>query len=182
MPLTLRHLTMLFFRTGTLVLGGGQPTIAALYAETVAARRWLSAERFGLIFALARITPGTNLLAFCAGLGWDLLGWAGSIAGVAAVAVPSSIIAVFLTEGYEAWNSNPVAIAAIAGILACGVGMMAAGAWQIVGPHLRGRDAVRALAIAVGALVLTSRWALGPVPVLAAAALAGLVWRPPVDR
>jgi chromate transporter len=180
-PLTLQRLALLFFRTGTFVFGGGQPTMAALYTEVVGARRWLPPERFGLVFALARITPGTNLLAFCAGLGWELLGWPGALAGVLAVGVPSSIIAVILTEGYEAWKSNAVAMAAIAGILASGVGMMAAGAWQIVGPNMNRRRAARALVLAIGAFILSGTLGLAPVQVLALAALAGVVWRSPVE-
>ena len=73
---SLRRLTSIFFRVGNLTFGGGDPTMAALQSELVATRRWLDEEQYGLIYGLARITPGTNLLAFCAAAGWLIAGWA----------------------------------------------------------------------------------------------------------
>src|SRR5678815_4451031 len=95
---SLRRMGGLFLRTGNLTFGGGDPTMAVLYTEMVTAREWLAAETYGLVYALARITPGTNLLAFCAGTAWELLGWPGAIAGVLAASVPAAIIVMFLTE------------------------------------------------------------------------------------
>ena len=69
MTLTRGRMTALFLRVGNLTFGGGDPTMSALYAELVTNRRWMSNETYGLIYALARITPGTNMLAFCAAAG-----------------------------------------------------------------------------------------------------------------
>ena len=64
---SLKRLTWIFLRVGNLTFGGGDPTMAALQSALVHARRWLDEEEYGLIYGLARITPGTNLLAFSAG-------------------------------------------------------------------------------------------------------------------
>src|SRR5690348_18127511 len=80
--------------------------MAAIYRETVTGRAWLTPEKYAVSYALARITPGTNLLAFCAGTAWELLGWPGAIAGVLAASVPSAIIVTLLTEGYDAVRAN----------------------------------------------------------------------------
>src|SRR5437763_16316125 len=99
----LSHLAGVFFRIGNTTVGGGEPTVAALQKELVR-RGWLSPEQFGLSYALARLTPGTNMLAFCAAAGWYVLGLAGSAAGVVAVTVPSSVLVVWLTGVCEMGN------------------------------------------------------------------------------
>ena len=164
-----------FARIGNMTFGGGDPTIVALYAELVEARKWLARETFGLVYALARVTPGTNMLAFCAGSAWELAGWRGAVAAVAGITVPSTVVVVLLTAGYEGFRENAHAMAAIGGALAAAVGMMAAGAWQLLRPYWKAGGRARAVVLAGGALAL-SQW-LSPVAVLAMAAAAGWFWR-----
>src|SRR5678815_5612358 len=66
-PFSLRRFALLLLRVANLTFGGGDPTMAALHRELVVKRGWLPPDRYGLIYSLARATPGTNLLAFCAG-------------------------------------------------------------------------------------------------------------------
>lgn len=169
-------LAALFGRIGNLTFGGGDPTMAALYQELVIRRRWLDPGQYGLIWSLARVTPGTNLLAFCVGVGWRLAGWRGALAAVLALTVPSAVFTVWLTYAFQSFRSNPYAVAAIGGILAAAVGMMAAGAWQIVQPHITRSGWLRAVLIAAGALALIEITGLSPILVLAAGAAAGAVW------
>jgi hypothetical protein len=63
---SLKQLTWIFLRVGSLTFGGGDPTMAALQSELVVTRGWLTGEQYALIYGLARITPGTNLVAFSA--------------------------------------------------------------------------------------------------------------------
>lgn len=172
-------LTALSARVGNLTFGGGDPTMAAFQQEFVFRRKWLTREEYGLIFGLARVTPGTNLLAFCAGVGWRLLGWPGALAAVGAVTLPSAVLVVWLTFAYGELRSNLLAMAAIGGTLAAAAGLMAAGAFQLVRPHLRSRAWIRALCISGGAVLLARVFALQPIVVLGLAALVGLLWRGP---
>lgn len=172
---SLARLTAIYFRVGNSTFGGGDPTMAVLHSELVRARGWLTAERYGLVYALARVTPGTNLLAFCAGTAWEILGWPAALLAVAAVSLPSAAAVVALTIGYEAFHSNGLAMAAIAATLAAAAGMMAAGAFQLLRPHLKPRRRLRAVVIASAAFA-ASFW-LSPVTVLALAAAAGLLWK-----
>jgi chromate transporter len=176
--LSLYRLFVLCLRLGNLTFGGGAPTMAAMYSEMVVADRWLSPEKYALIYALARITPGTNMLAFCAGTGWELLGWTGAVVGVLAMSLPAAAVVVLLTQGYEAWKTNALAMGAIGGTLAAAVGMMAASGWQLISPFLNRRQWLHAVAIAGPSLAL-SLGGLSPVQVLALAAVAGLIWRVP---
>jgi chromate transporter len=179
---SLGRLTGVFARVGNLTFGGGDPSVAALYSELVTSRRWLAPETYGLVYALARITPGTNVLAFCAGAAWELAGWAGALLAVLAAAVPSAVCVVLLTLGYEAWNHNAVAMAAIAGTLAAAVGLMATSAWQLLAPSIATRDwrsMARGLVIAGAALWLPLQFHTSPVAVLGLAAVVGFLWQEP---
>jgi chromate transporter len=176
---TMPRLTALFARVGNLTFGGGDPTMAALYTELVTARRWLSNETYGLIYALARITPGTNILAFCAAAGWEMLGLAGSVIAVLSVTLPSAVLVVLMSAGYESWKTNPWAMAGIGGILAAASGMMAAGAWQLMAPQWKTGRWARAIVIVAGSFLLVQRLAVAPIAALALAALAGAFWRVP---
>jgi chromate transporter len=159
--------------------GGGNPTMAAMHTEMVIARKWLTGEQYSVCYALARITPGTNMLAFCAGTAWELLGWPGAIAGVLAASVPAGIIVMLLTEGYDAVRANALAMAAVAGTLAAAVGMMATAAWELLRPYLDRRRWLHAAVIAGASLCLSLGFDMPPIEVLALAAAAGLIWRIP---
>ena len=84
--LSLRRLLFLSLRVGNSTFGGGEPTMAVFQRELVGRRGWLSPEQYGLAYGLARVTPGTNVLAFCAAAGWQLLKWPGALAVVLGLA------------------------------------------------------------------------------------------------
>ena len=181
-PVSLARLTVIFLRVANLTFGGGDPTMAALQSELVGERRWLAPEQYGIAYVLARVTPGTNLLACIAALGWQILGWRAALLAVLAATVPSAVLVALLTAGYESWKSNPWAMAAIRGTLAAAVGMMALGAWQLVRTQARARRWLHIAALTGGSALLVLRLGFTPVQVLGLAALAGAVWRIPESR
>jgi len=176
---SLRQLALLFLRIGNLTFGGGDPTMAALHRELVVARGWLTPERYGLIYSLARATPGTNVLAFCAGIGWQLAGLRGALAAVLGASVPCAAAVVWFTYAYTLWRSNPLAMSAIGGTLAAAVGMMAAAAFQLLRPRWKPGNRFRAAAIFAAGFTLSFGLQMPPIQVLAIGALTGLVWRAP---
>jgi chromate transporter len=169
----------IFFRIGNTTFGGGDPTIAALQREFVDRRRALTPEQYGVVYALARITPGTNMLAFCAGAAWMLGGWLGAVLAVTVVTVPSAVIAVLLLKSFEELMHFPVAAAGIEAMVAAAVGLMFAASFLLIRPHLAPPKLLRTGVLAVAAFLLTWRGTLSPVQVLALAALAGYLWREP---
>ena len=176
---SLKRLTWIFLRVGNLTFGGGDPTMAALQSELVVARRWLTAEQYALIYGLARITPGTNLVAFSAAAGWQILGWMAAVLAVLAMTVPPSVAVVLLTSGYRAFNSNPLAMAAIGGMLAAASGMMASAAWQLLRPEIRVGRRLRAAVLFLASLGASLGFSMSPIVVLGLAALVGIFWRTP---
>src|SRR5438128_522097 len=176
---SLRRFALLFLRIGNLTFGGGDPTMAAFHRELVFSRRWLAHERYGLIYSLARATPGTNLLAFCAGVGWQLARLRGALVAVLAASIPCSAAVVWFTYVYTLWRSNPLAMSAIGGTLAAAVGMMAAASFQLIRPRWKPGGRFRAAAIFAGGFLLSVVLKMPPIQVQGIGALVGLIWRAP---
>jgi chromate transporter len=180
---TLSKLTGVFLRVGNTTFGGGLPTMAALQRELVEERDWLSEQDYGLAFSLARVTPGTNVIAFCAAAGARIMGWRGALAATLAETGPSALLAVLMTQGYETWRTNAWVMAAVAGTIAAVAGMMWASIWYIVRPHLNGlKSAVRGVAITLGAFAGVWKLGLSPLSVIGLAAVVGLLWKEPPGK
>lgn len=169
-------LALLFLRIGNTTVGGGEPTVAALQQE-LSRRNYITPEQFGLAYALARLTPGTNMLAFCAAAGWYALGLAGAFAGVLAVSIPSSVLVVWLTRICEEGDRIPWLGAAVKGMIAAAAGITVAAAFKLADSQIVPGHRVVPIAIVAGAF-LARLLGLPPLYTLALAATAGLLWRP----
>lgn len=179
---SLASLFAIFLKVGNLTFGGGDPTMAVLQREFCERRQWLTQEQYALAYSLARITPGTNVLAFCVAAAQMMNGWPSAVAAVVAASGPSAVIAVLLTIFYEHSTANPVATAAVAGVLAAVVGMMGATALALVRPHLKRNTWGRAVAIFGGAFMLRQLLNLSPLQILIIAVIADAVWKEPVTQ
>ena len=180
---SVRKLTEIFFRIGNTTFGGGYVTIGMLGRELVDTRRWISAEKFDLAFALARVTPGTNLIAFCAAIGALICGVAGAVAAVVALTAPSSVLAVLILQGFESFQDNRIAMAAIGGTVAAVAGMMWSTIWVILRPHVgeltwNGMTRnLQVVLIAGGGFVASRIFGLTPLPIILAGTLVGFLWK-----
>ena len=153
--------------------------MAAVYSEWVVARKWLSLDQFGTSYALSRITPGTNLLAFFAGTGWQLQGWPGALSCVLTASVPPGIAIMLLTGSYELLRANTWAMAALGSVLAAAVGMMATAVWKMLQPYAKRSRWVHAVVITGTSIFLFQWLAMSPIQILGLAAVVGLIWRVP---
>jgi chromate transporter len=175
---SLAPVTRAFLRIGNTTFGGGDTTQAALQREFVDRQGWITQEDYAIAFSLARITPGTNVVAFCAAVGARVAGWRGALAGVLAETAPSAAIAVLITWGYQAWRGNSWVLAAIAGASAAVAGMMFASVWLLVRPHLKSRPrALRAVLFFAAAFIAAWKFRVTPLPIIGAAALTGFLWK-----
>jgi chromate transporter len=178
---SLRRFALLCLRVANLTFGGGEPTMSVFFRELVVARDWLTRERYGLIYSLARATPGTNILAFCAGVGWQVARWRGALAAVLSASIPCAAAVVWFTYAYTLWRSNPLAMSAIGGTLAAAVGMMFAASFQLFRPRWKPGNRLRAAVIVAAGFGLSFGLRMPPVQVLGIGALMGLVWRSPSE-
>jgi chromate transporter len=173
----LSDIALLFLRIANTTFGGGDPTMAALQRE-FDRRHWIDADQFSIAFGLARITPGTNMVAFCAATGWYLRGMAGAITAVLAVTLPSAALVVWLTHICEIGNTSPLARSVIGAAVAAAVGTMIAAAGRLAGSQCSRADWLRPVALTAGAFLLSRSLGLSPLQVIGIAALAGFVWVP----
>ena len=174
---SLAELTLVFLRIGNTTIGGGEPTIAVFQRE-MSRRGWLSASQFGIAYGLARLTPGTNMLAFCTAAAWYAGGTAGAIAGVLAVTIPSSALVVWLTHICELGDQIPWLRNIVTAVTAAAVGTMVAAAGLLIRKQCTKSDWVLPLALVAGVVILR-QVGFSPLQVLGAAALFGLI--APVD-
>lgn len=169
------ELTGLFVRVGTTVFGGGNAGIAVLQRE-FGRRGWLGPDKFALAFGLARLTPGTNFLAFCAAAGWYLRGIAGALLAVLGTTIPASVLVIWLTRAGEVGNRYPMARSVISALLAAGVGTMLGAALLLVRSQCARKHWIGPSLVAVGAFGLSRGLGLSPLSVIGIAAALGFFW------
>lgn len=172
---TLKQIAAVFFRVGNTTFGGGDPTIAVLERE-FDRRGWITPEQFTLAYGLARVTPGTNVLAFAAGAAWLMAGIAGAVAAVLVITVPSAIVVVWLTRFCELGNTNRWAHAAIAGTVCAAVGTMLAAALNLARMQFLKTNWISTIIVVFGAFVLAQTFAVSPIQILGLAAITGLLF------
>ncbi len=143
-----------FARYANFTLGGGSATVAVLHRELLDKRKWISNDDFSLCFGLARLTPGTNLLAFCTGVGWLLRGMAGAMIALLAASIPCAVFVVAATAMFSRWQENTWAQAGIQGAIAAAVSITVKTCWTIAHPHFKTGARVRVILIAAAAFLL----------------------------
>jgi chromate transport protein ChrA len=125
----------------SLVHVGAAATAAALRRELVRDGA-VDEETFDAIFAAARLTPGTNLIALFAGLGHRVGGFVGAVAAVTIGLFPAVAASLMVFSAYSSLERAPALASAMtsAGSAAIAVLVWAAGRF-LVGP-LRKHTAV----------------------------------------
>ena len=174
---SLPAIAALFLRAGNLTFGGGHVITATLQRELVQRRGWLTLDQYGLAQSLAKVSPGTGILAFCAASAWMLAGWLGAAVAVVAASLPSAAFVVVLTWAFTALTGSRPAQMVLAAVFASAVGMMWAAAWLLVRPQLSPPAWLRTTVMVVGAFAAMSRWSISPIQIIVAAAVIGVFWK-----
>jgi chromate transporter len=170
---SLASIADVFTRYGNFTLGGGSATSAVIHGQVVTRRHWVTDQQFGLCYALGRLTPGTNVLAFCTGIGWLLRGLPGALVALLAASVPCTLIVIVITALFREWQGNAVAQAAIHGAVAAAVAITAKTSWTIAGPLYRGGARLRVVLIGAAAFGLYVVLGVPAIYVLLGAAVVG---------
>lgn len=161
---TLSAFCRLVLTHATFTVGGGSVTTVALERDIVERFGWLSLGRFRALFGLARITPGTSILALVTGLGWDLHRGPGAALALTIAAVPGAILAAFLAAIYQAVFEHPLAQGVLAGAAAAVCGLIAASIWRMVKPYLSPELRLSTLCIFLAVLAI-ALLGINPFPV-----------------
>ena len=151
--------------------------MTVLGRELVKRQQWIAEADYELAFAVARVTPGTSIIAFCAATGWLVLGWLGAFAAVLALTVPTAVLAVLILKALDSGPSHPLMLSVLNAAVAAVAGMMGAIVIVIVRPFSKSLVPVlRTIVIGGGAFLASWKFNVNPLPILAAATLASLVW------
>ncbi|MGA7327381.1 MAG: chromate transporter [Rhodomicrobium sp.] len=172
---SLGQIANVFARYANFTLGGGSATIAVLHREILEKRSWLSEDNFALCFALCRLTPGTNLLAFCTGVGWLQGRLSGAITALLAASIPCALIVAVMTVAFSSWQDSALAQSAIHGAIAAAVAITVKTCWTIAKPHFKGRTRGRVVLIAGTAFLLYVFLAIPAIHILLLAGLVGAI-------
>lgn len=171
---TLSALAVVIARDSNLTFGGGTATSEVL-RRSLTKRGWITDEDHRRIFALSRLTPGTNLLAYCTGIGWTTRGAAGASVAWLASSVPSSILSLGVRASFEWLAASPSLAVAVLLAMTIAVALLASSAWHLAKPFLRWHMARRSTVIMLAAVVAVVA-GLAPIATLLVAAAAGALW------
>jgi chromate transporter len=162
-----------FYRSGSLVFGGGHVVLPLLSAELVP-RGWLTDDQFLAGYGAAQALPGP-LFAFAGYLGAAMrpgpTSWLHGLWCLLAIFLPAWLLIGGALPFWHQLRSKPWAQAALAGANATVVGVLLAALYRpAVTESVRGPADVVA---AVVAFALLQRWRVAPWLVVAASAAAG---------
>jgi chromate transporter len=165
-----------FYRTGSLVFGGGHVVLPLLQAEVVPTG-WVSQERFVAGYGAAQAVPGP-LFTFAAYLGSVMQqppnGWSGALVCLLAIFLPSFFLVYGALPIWDVLRRRQAVQSASLGINAAVVGLLLAALYDPVWT-----SAVRStgdLSLALAAFLMLALWKMPPwlVVIVTAAGGAGL--------
>ncbi|WMT88043.1 chromate efflux transporter [Pelagibacterium sp. 26DY04] len=164
-----------FYRSGSLVFGGGHVVLPLLQAETVAPG-WVREDAFLAGYGAAQAMPGP-LFTFAAYLGAVLgpepNGVAGAAIALAAIFLPGFLLLVGILPFWNQLSARPWARAAMAGTNAAVVGILGAALYDPVFTSAITSPGAFALALVCFALLMV--WKAPPWLVVIVAALGGIL-------
>ncbi|MEG8234072.1 chromate efflux transporter [Pseudomonas orientalis] len=162
-----------FYRTGSLVFGGGHVVLPLLQAQVVPTH-WVSNDLFLAGYGATQAVPGP-LFTFAAFLGASMShapnGWLGGLIALLAIFAPSFLLIFGALPFWASLRSSPRTQAALAGVNAAVVGLLLAALYQPVWTSAIFN--VYDLAFALLALAALMVWKLPPWLVVAASAAIG---------
>ena len=127
-------MTDAFYRSGSLVFGGGHVVLPLLQAEVVPTG-WVSNDVFLAGYGAAQAMPGP-LFTFAAFLGASMTqppsGWLGGLLCLLAIFAPSFLLVMGALPFWESLRRSPRTQAALAGVNAAVVGLLLAALYQPV--------------------------------------------------
>lgn len=162
-----------FYRSGSLVFGGGHVVLPLLQREVVPTG-WISNDAFLAGYGAAQAVPGP-LFAFSAYLGAVMgpspNGALGAAVALAAIYLPSFLLVIGLLPFWKALRRRSVVRSALSGVNASVVGILLAALYTPVWTSAMARPAD--FAIGLAAFLLLAVWKVRPWIVVVAGAAAG---------
>ena len=115
-----------YLKIGTFTIGGGYAMLPLIEREVVEKHRWIDAQEFVNMMALAQAAPGLIAVNSAIFIGWKIYGWRGIIATVLGAVLPSFVIILAVAMLFSDIRHNPTVEAIFKGIRPAVVALIAA--------------------------------------------------------
>lgn len=158
-----------FYQAGSIVFGGGHVVLPVL-EQLVVAPGWIPETEFLAGYSAAQAVPGP-LFTFAAYLGALYGGVGGAVLATLLIFLPAALLTLAGLYFWGRWRRAPRLQAALTGINAAVVGILAAALYDPVFTH--GITGVASLAIAAVCWLGLAKWQAPPWTIAVGAALAG---------
>lgn len=165
-------MALAFLRLGAQAWGGQAVTIALLERDFAERRGWLELPDITQALTYVNLLPGSTNVQVVAFLGWRLRGFAGMLTATIAFLLPSFLVMLAFAAAYHFLRPLHGVPAALQGLTAAAVGLIAATMLTLGRKTVHGWGGV---AVAVLVFLGSVRFHLNPALLVALAGLIGVV-------
>jgi chromate transporter len=168
-PVGLTRLFLSFLKVGSLVFGSGYVLLAFLRTEFVEHLHWLTEKQLIDAVAVGQFTPGP-LFTTATFIGFLVAGWMGALVATVGIFLPGFVLVAMSGPLIPRLRRSAIASAALDGVVAGSLALMAVVAWQLGRASIVDRTT---LVIFVVSLIALLRFRVNSAWIVAAAAIVG---------
>jgi chromate transporter len=172
-PAGLVRLFLSFLKVGSVVFGSGYVLLAFLQTEFVERLHWLTDKQLIDAVAVGQFTPGP-VFATATFIGYVVAGWAGAVVATIGIFLPGFVLVALSGPLIPRLRRSAVVSAALDGVVAGSLALMAVVAWQLGKVSIIDRTTLIVFGVSLIALL---RFRVNSVWVIAGAAVVGWVMR-----
>jgi len=172
-PVGLARLFLSFLKVGSVVFGSGYVLLAFLQAEFIERLHWLTEKQLIDAVAVGQFTPGP-LFTTATFIGYVVAGWMGAAVATIGIFLPGFVLVAVSGPLIPHLRRSAVAAAALDGLVAGSLALMAVVAWQLGQASIVDRTTLVLLGVSLIALL---RFRVNSAWLVAAAAVLGWLMR-----
>jgi chromate transporter len=163
LPFSLWRLFLSFLKIGSVIFGSGYVLLAFLQSEFVERLHWLTEKQLIDAVAVGQFTPGP-VFTTATFIGYILGGWLGAIVATVGIFLPGFLLVAASGPLLPRIRRSPVISAALDGVVAGSLALMAVVTWQLGKAAIVDRMTIAILAVSAVALLrfrVSSVWLIG---------------------
>jgi len=163
-----------FFKIGLFNFGGGYAMISFIQNEIVYKHAWLTTSQFTDIVALSQVTPGPVGINMATYVGYETTSsiW-GAVVATVAVCLPSFILMILISKWFLKYRHAKAVEDVFKGLRPAVIGLIAAAALVLC--NAENIVDYKSVLLLVGAFLAVWKYRIGPIAVLIASGVLGLV-------
>lgn len=177
-PPSLRQLTLLFLKLGSVAFGGPASHIAMMEEEVVARRKWLSRQQFLDLIGATNLIPGPNSTEMAIHVGYIVRGWRGLLLAGVSFILPAALITVGYAWTYVTYGALPQVQPWLIGIPPAVIAIIASAVLRLGRASINNRD----LLVLALAIVVAVQLGVGEIIALLVGGLVGMIWLRCADK